>query len=258
MATPAAPTEQRPPIEFTLDPDSAIKLLPRDNAGNIDWVAALWLGTIRPRGALPGRPAPDSAGFQFDFNFNYAGANSIFDAFFPHSTHTRLLSCNTCHARIFPYRGTPVKMADVLTGKYCGECHGKVAFPVMTACERCHVRLSKLSPNRAKPELLGTLTLVRATPDSATGTAVGGNAAGVSLEALPLARFPHWVHRARYLCKTCHMELFVPKAGANRITKQMISSGKSCGACHDGRSAFSAGFGSCDRCHVPLGSRPRE
>ena len=240
----------RPAFEGTLDPDSAVKMLPRDHAGNIDWAAALRTGIIRPRTVLPGRAAPDTQGFQFDYDFNYAGPDTLFDAYFPHSTHTQWLTCNTCHARIFPYRDTKMKMADIFMGKFCGECHGKVAFPVMTACERCHVRLP-VPAGRAKPELLGTITLARAAPDSASGGVVEGNAAGVSTTALPAARFPHWVHRSRYLCKSCHMELFVPKAGANRITMQLISKGESCGTCHDGKTAFGAGFGSCNRCHVP-------
>lgn len=244
------PLEPPTAFESTLDPDSALKLLPQDVAGNVDWVAALRTGVIRPRPVLPGHPVPDSTGFQFGYDFMLPGPDTTFDAYFPHSTHTRWLNCNTCHARIFPYRGTPIKMADVLTGRYCGECHGKVAFPVATACERCHVRL-KMPPNRAKPELIGTITLTRAIPDSASGGVVAGNASGVTTAALPPARFPHWVHRSRYLCKSCHMDLFVPKAGANRITMQMISTGKACGACHDGKTAFAAGFGACDRCHVP-------
>lgn len=247
-----APASALPPPAFegTLDPDSAVKLLPRDHAGNIDWVAALRNSVIRPRPVLPGRPVPDPTGFQFGFDFLFPGPDATFDAYFPHSTHTQWLTCNTCHLRIFPYRGTPIKMADIFQGKFCGECHGKVAFPVVSACERCHVRM-KLPPNRAKPELIGTITLARAMPDSALGGLVEGNAAGVGAAGLPPARFPHWVHRSRYLCKSCHMELFVPKAGANLITMKEISSGKACGACHDGKTAFAAGFGACDRCHVP-------
>lgn len=239
----------RPAIEGTLDPDSAIGLLPRDHAGNIDWAAALRTGVIRPRSVLPGRTEPDSGGFVFGFDFNFPGPDTTFDAFFSHTTHTQLLHCSTCHARIFPYRGTVIKMGDVLMGRFCGECHGKVAFDPITACERCHVRM-KLPPNRSKPALIGTITITRARPDSATGVIVG-NAAGLSTAALPRAQFPHWIHRSRYLCKSCHQELFEPKAGANRITMQDIAAGRSCGTCHNGRTAFAAGFGSCDRCHVP-------
>ena len=145
-------------------------------------------------------------------------------------------------------------MADVFQGKFCGECHGKVAFSVLSGCERCHTKLA-LPPNRAKPELIGTITLARSgiidTTTRAPGDTVARAPGGVSVASLPAARFPHWVHRIRYACKACHMELFEPKAGANRITMSDINKGQFCGACHDGKSAFRAGFGTCDRCHVP-------
>ncbi len=62
--------------------------------------------------------------------------------------------------------------------------------------------------------------------------------------------FPHWVHRIRYRCKTCHMQIFEPRQGANRITMADIGAGQACGVCHDGQTAFASGFGECERCHV--------
>ncbi|MDH3224252.1 MAG: hypothetical protein OEO23_11100, partial [Gemmatimonadota bacterium] len=59
-----------------------------------------------------------------------------------------------------------------------------------------------------------------------------------------------WVHRIRFTCKTCHMSLFEPQAGANRVTMADIDQGRACGACHNGRTAFEAGFNECHRCHV--------
>ncbi|HEX4931846.1 MAG TPA: c(7)-type cytochrome triheme domain-containing protein, partial [Gemmatimonadaceae bacterium] len=227
---PGVPQLPPPAFESTLDPDSAVAMLPRDNAGNIDWQAALRQGVIRPRPTLPGRPIPDTVAFRFNFDFFFPGPDTTFDASFPHSTHTQWVNCNQCHSRIFKYRDAPIKMADIFQGKYCAECHGKVAYPVVTGCERCHTRL-KLPPNRAKPELLGTITLAR-------HASADGNASGVDMTTFPRARFPHWVHRSRYQCKSCHMELFEPKAGANQITMKMISSGLKCGACHDGKTAF--------------------
>ncbi|HEX4934364.1 MAG TPA: c(7)-type cytochrome triheme domain-containing protein [Gemmatimonadaceae bacterium] len=244
-----APALPPPPFESTLNADSARAMLPRDRPGNVDWVAAVRQGIIRPRAALPGRILPDSNGFRFLFDFFFPGPDTTFDAFFPHSTHTEWVNCQQCHARIFPYRGATIRMSDVLQGKYCAECHGKVAYPVATACERCHVRFTAMPPNRTKGELIGTLQLARATRDSVKG--IEGNAGAVVTDDFPRATFPHWVHRSRYRCKACHMELFEPRSGANRITMQDISAGKACGACHNGRVAFAAQFGSCERCHIP-------
>lgn len=243
----------RPEIESFLDPDSAVARLPRDPAGNIDWMAALREGIIDPRPAPPdeeGRPARNRTDFKFAFDFYLPGPDSTLDAYFPHSAHTEWLNCQQCHSRIFRYRGTPITMADIFRGRYCAECHGKVSFPVMTDCERCHTGLS-MPPNRATPELIGTVTLTpaaeiasRSRPDTA---AQGGN---FSRMGLPPAKFPHWLHRIRFRCKACHMEIFEPRAGANAITMGDISAGRFCGRCHNGRDAFAAGFGACERCHA--------
>lgn len=254
VARPSAPTvaavDEGPPPAFerTLNPDSARALLPRDHAGNIDWVQAFRTGVIRPRAALPGSSAPPN-GFQFGFDFMYKGPDSTFDALFPHSVHTEWLACQQCHPRIFAYRNTPVTMGDIFQGRFCAECHGKVSYPVMTGCERCHVRLA-MPAGRATPDFIGTLTFRRA-------PAAAGNAAGMQTDSLPASIFPHWVHRSRFRCKVCHMDLFEPRAGANTITMKAIGEGAACGRCHDGTTAFRATIGTCQRCHVaptPTGS----
>lgn len=238
----------RPAPELSLHADSVRGMLPRDAAGNIDWAAALREGVIRPRPVLPGRPAPAEPGFQFKFDFTYQGPDTTFDARFPHSTHTEWLDCQQCHPRIFPYRNTPVTMGDIFMGKFCAECHGKVSFPVATGCERCHTRLM-MPPNRAEPEFLGTVQLHRAGDST-------GNARQVQTDSLASASFPHWVHRIRFRCKACHMQLFEPRAGANTVTMRMIKEGQACGQCHNGRDAFAATIGTCQRCHVPPPAAP--
>lgn len=275
----------RPPIETILVADSVRAMLPRDHAGNIDWMEAMRDGTIRPRNAIRGDAPPPEEGFQFGFDFSFRGPAPAFDAYFPHSAHTQLINCQQCHGPIFKYRDTEFQMADVLAGNYCGECHGKVSFPPVTACERCHVDLPQPA-NRAQPHLLGTIRMTRvarvdsvdlAEADSAgamaavdTMAAVHASVAGttgdamqdgeaptevlISESSLPPAVFPHWVHRIRYTCKVCHMDLFEPEAGANAITMADISAGEACGTCHNGSVAFSAGFGECQRCHTPEGS----
>lgn len=244
----------RPPIEAFLDPDTVIALLPRDHAGNIDWMGALQEGIISPRATAPGEepdyPNPDP--FEFKYDFFLEGPDTLLNAFFPHSAHTQWVDCQQCHARIFPYRNTPVTMGEIFQGKYCGECHGKVAFPVLTACERCHVNLA-LPPDRAQPELIGTITMQRAETarDSAT---IAADTRQFVTGTLPPAQFPHWVHRIRYQCKVCHMAIFEPQAGSNTITMSDINAGGACGTCHNGLTAFAAGFGECQRCHVPQAS----
>lgn len=246
----------RPPIEAILVADSVRAMLPRDHAGNIDWMEAMRDGTIRPRNAITGNAPPPGEGFQFGFDFSFRGPAPAFDAYFPHSAHTQLINCQQCHGPIFKYRDTEFQMADVLAGNYCGECHGKVSFPPVTACERCHVDLPQPA-NRAQPHLLGTIRMTRVaradSVESADTMAVATEVL-ISEASLPPAVFPHWVHRIRYTCKVCHMDLFEPEAGANAITMADISAGEACGTCHNGAVAFNAGFGECQRCHTPEGS----
>lgn len=229
-----------PPLETTKNPDSVLAMLPRDHIGHADWVAALKQGLLRPRPAIGARAEDGPAPFGFDFF--YAGKDSSFDASFPHSAHTAIIACNQCHGRIFRYRNMRFTMDDILAGRYCGECHGKVSFPVVSGCERCHARI-KLPGRRTEAKLIGTVQMARVTDGS-------GMSPNTPEGQLPPARFPHWVHRIRYQCRTCHMEIFEPKAGANRMTMKDITDGKACGKCHDGQTAFRAGFGNCERCHV--------
>ncbi len=65
----------------------------------------------------------------------------------------------------------------------------------------------------------------------------------------PPAVFPHWVHRLQFACYVCHEDIFKMKVGANSVTMSAISAGQYCGACHNGKIAFSVVFESCPRCH---------
>lgn len=60
--------------------------------------------------------------------------------------------------------------------------------------------------------------------------------------------FPHWFHRIRFTCKTCHADLGIKfKAGGNDITMLEIIDGRYCGACHNGQVAWSVE--NCNLCH---------
>ena len=69
--------------------------------------------------------------------------------------------------------------------------------------------------------------------------------------------FNHWIHRAKYTCRLCHVDLgFSMKAGATGIKEDSNKNGLFCGACHNGNEAFAPGQMSgdkpkknCDRCH---------
>jgi c(7)-type cytochrome triheme protein len=66
---------------------------------------------------------------------------------------------------------------------------------------------------------------------------------------LPAVVFPHWKHRIRFRCYTCHPDEFAMERGANEITMDAIRTGGYCGRCHDGNVAFPVAFETCRECH---------
>jgi c(7)-type cytochrome triheme protein len=51
--------------------------------------------------------------------------------------------------------------------------------------------------------------------------------------------FNHWLHRALYTCRLCHVDLgFGMVAGSTEATEEDNKNGIYCGACHDGKEAF--------------------
>jgi c(7)-type cytochrome triheme protein len=65
--------------------------------------------------------------------------------------------------------------------------------------------------------------------------------------------FDHWLHRAEYTCRLCHIDIgFAMMAGASDITAAANNKGFFCGACHDGKRLYNgrAIFTSCSQ-NVP-------
>jgi c(7)-type cytochrome triheme protein len=73
--------------------------------------------------------------------------------------------------------------------------------------------------------------------------------------------FEHWLHRAKFTCRLCHVDLgFAMKTGATDVKAADNAKGFYCGACHDGRRTFdgvklfeacsgAAARDACVRCH---------
>ena len=146
--------------------------------------------------------------------------SNIPNADFSHKFHSAVYKCNDCHTKTFPYKAGAVhfSMADMEKGKSCGSCHnGKTAFASTGDCVKCHKGL--------KP---GNLTF-----KNAKGTVVG--------------YFKHDSHTAMFACKDCHTKIF-KYSGDRKTTMKDMEKGKSCGACHDGKTGFSV-KGDCAKCH---------
>jgi c(7)-type cytochrome triheme protein len=129
----------KPEYEFS----QFTSMFPKERFGNgIDWEKAEATGVIKPIDFIEGvsikRPA---LAIQKDMSIDakLAGMPSII---FSHKKHTVWNGCELCHPEIFigVKKGTTkYSMVEIFEGKYCGVCHGKVAFPTID-CQRCHTQ----------------------------------------------------------------------------------------------------------------------
>lgn len=134
---------------------------------------------------------------------------------FSHNRHLRTLQCNACHNKL--YKTGPnatTSMAEMEKGKSCGACHnGKKSFAV-SDCAKCH-------PFRE---------MVYAVKDA-------GN-----------VNFSHKFHTGMYGCAECHPKLYIPGKGNATVSMTEMEAQKSCGACHDAKTAFTVKE-NCAKCH---------
>ncbi|MCB2184506.1 MAG: hypothetical protein KQH63_20985 [Desulfobulbaceae bacterium] len=116
--------------------------LPRGRFGNgINWEEAEKAGKITLQDFIKGISAKNNFAFKNkDFKVG-ARFEGFPDILFSHRKHSVWNGCGGCHPEIFAVQkgATHFTMADIYKGKYCGVCHGKVAFPVID-CQRCHVK----------------------------------------------------------------------------------------------------------------------
>lgn len=113
--------------------------LPKNNSGNnINWVAALRNGSIKPAYSIY---EPEEKPFKFRKRLELSAEWAyVPPAYFRHDTHVKWLDCGNCHPDIFNIKKKTTKhfrMDYILDGKFCGVCHLRVAFPI-DICSRCH------------------------------------------------------------------------------------------------------------------------
>jgi len=127
---------ESPAISLLQEPAEALSQLPPDYAGNkVSWIRALREGYIEPRTNI--FPETKIEVINMDIIMERTGELPM--VLFPHKPHTEWLDCNNCHDKIFIEKvdANPINMFAILSGQYCGQCHGAVAFP-LTECNRCH------------------------------------------------------------------------------------------------------------------------
>jgi len=130
----------------------ALRDLPKDTEGRVNWTAAVMGGFINPRGTLNPK---DKEKPPLDLNiFIEAKVPLMANVIFPHSIHTYWLKCSNCHPKIFLAEtgANPITMNEIWQGKWCGRCHGKVAFGFWPRanCLRCHMILKGRSLERER------------------------------------------------------------------------------------------------------------
>lgn len=130
---------ENPSLSVLQEPAEALSQLPSDEAGDIGnkvrWVKALEGGYIEPRTNI----FPETRIEVLDLDILMKHTGSANYVLFPHRPHTEWLDCSNCHDGIFKAKAgaTPMNMLMILSGEYCGRCHGAVAFPLIL-CNRCH------------------------------------------------------------------------------------------------------------------------
>lgn len=114
--------------------------LPRERFGNgIDWVKAEEDGVIvlvdfLENVSLSRKKLNDPRELQV------SSKEAVMpDIIFSHEKHAVWSGCELCHPELFGIKtgGTVYGMEEIFDGKYCGACHGHVAFPNRD-CQRCH------------------------------------------------------------------------------------------------------------------------
>ena len=118
------------------------KELPRARFGNgVNWIKAEKEGQLKLKDTIKGystdkirKDGPSDSIIKPD-------VTEMPRIIFSHDNHAVWNGCSLCHPGLFKEeKGVPkITMEGIIDGKFCGTCHGKVAFPVLD-CQRCHTK----------------------------------------------------------------------------------------------------------------------
>ncbi|WP_291315869.1 c(7)-type cytochrome triheme domain-containing protein [Desulfuromonas sp.] len=123
------------------DFDRMAEKLPEGRFGNrVDWAMASRQNMVKPKDFIAGVSFPRTKmkHQQGDVSLD-AKLAGLPDIIFSHEEHATWNSCDLCHPEVFALKAGATKytMQDIFAGRYCGACHGNVAFPLKD-CGRCH------------------------------------------------------------------------------------------------------------------------
>jgi c(7)-type cytochrome triheme protein len=135
---------------------------------------------------------------------------------FHHEEHAASFNCAACHDKLYVIGAKKhLPMAAMEKGKSCGACHNKKEAFAINSCQKCH----PVKEIHFKVEGAGNV------------------------------KFSHSAHLGMYSCRDCHSAIFPAKISTRAVSMSEMEKGKSCGACHDGKTAFSVKE-KCDSCHA--------
>lgn len=119
--------------------ETELKEFPKDDYGHYNWASAIRSSLIKPHSSLDGKKQlkviEDTTIIPVT-KFDPAPP----DVLFPHKVHTMQMDCVICHPSPFKDKNgenPEMNMMKIISGQYCGTCHGKVSFP-LSECFRCH------------------------------------------------------------------------------------------------------------------------
>ncbi|MBI4685657.1 MAG: hypothetical protein HY755_10715 [Nitrospirae bacterium] len=127
-------------VKFENEFNKITAKFPRERFGNgIDWEKAENEGIIKLKNEIQGitiKRKPLENQKDFGIESKITGIPAII---YSHKKHTVWNGCEVCHPDIFSAKKgkTQYSMEDIFDGKFCGQCHGIVAFP-NDDCQRCH------------------------------------------------------------------------------------------------------------------------
>lgn len=131
---------QNKKVEMKYEFYDFVKEFPRARFGNrVDWMKAEEMGLVELSDYLEGISIRREDLMMPEDRTIHSKVVGMPSIVFSHEKHTVWSGCELCHPQIFGIsrRAQVYDMQDIFDGKYCGACHGSVAFP-NSDCRLCH------------------------------------------------------------------------------------------------------------------------